>query len=535
MTGVIKGDGTCHKNMDPKDQDDSRFRLFFEVSPNLMCTLDNNGIITDINRRALDYIGYTKEELVGKLCFDFIEQNYKKIALDGFSQMQKTGVGPLIEILLIKKDGKKFYGMCSGARLGKIEPPEYIIAIQDISKLYDTLKKSEEGEIRLKDQYEELKKIHESLVLTEKKYRNLYDSAPDMLRTITSDEKIIDCNDAYAKNLGYTKEEIIGKAQAIDHTAEKSLGELAKSIAEWKENGKIVNREIWMKRKDGSIFPALLSGTNIYDEKGRLIGRTVALRDITEIYYSRKKIEEDQAKLGEQYAALKNAELAKDEFLAMVTHELKTPLVPIQGYVDLTLAGKFGPLTPTQHDRLEIVKSSTESMQKLISDLLDVQKIELGQLKLEKSTHSLTEIISDAISSIKPLTDKNKIEVTTSLKPNAACTCDSIRISQVVTNLVLNAINFCPKEKGTITITLGREEKFYSIVVKDNGTGIPKDKLDKIFVRFYQVDTSNTREHKGTGLGLSICKGIVEGHGGKIWAESDGMGKGTAIHILLPA
>lgn len=521
--------------MDSQNQDDRRFRLFFEVSPNLVCTLDSSGIITDINKRALDYIGYTKEELVGKLCFDFIEHDYKKTALDAFVQMQKTGVGPLIEILLIKKDKTKFYGMCSGARLGKIEPPEYIIAIQDISKLHDTLKKSEEAEIRLKDQYAELKKTHESLVLTGKKYRNLYDSSPDMLRTITTDEKIIDCNDAYAKNLGYTKEEIIGKAQAIDHTAEKSFDDLAKSIAEWRENGKIVNREIWMKRKDGSIFPTLLSGTNIYDEQGKLFGRTVALRDITEIYYSRKKIEEDQAKMSEQYAALKNAEMAKDEFLAMVTHELKTPLVPIQGYVDLTLAGKFGPLTPMQRDRLEIVKSSTESMQKLISDLLDVQKIELGQLKLEKNTHDLAEIISDAISGIKPLTDKNKIKVTTSLRADVSCTCDSTRISQVVTNLVLNAINFCPKEKGVITITLGREEKFYSIVVKDNGTGIPKDKLDKIFVRFYQVDTSNTREHKGTGLGLSICKGIVEGHGGKIWAESDGMGKGTAIHILLPA
>ncbi len=518
-----------------QNQDENRFRLFFEVSPNLMCTLDSDGIITDINERALDYIGYKKEELVGKSCFDFIEHNYKKVALDGFAQMQKTGTGPLIEILLIKKNGAKFYGMCSGVRLGKKDPPEYIIAIQDISKLHDMLQKAEEGEIRLKDQYAELKKTHESLVLAEKKYRNLYDISPDMLRTITPDEKIIDCNNAYVKNLGYTKEEIIGKAKAVDHTAEKSYGELEKSIAEWKKNGKIINMEIWMKRKDGSVFPTLLSGTNIYDEQGRLTGRTVALRDITELYYSRKKIEEDQAKLSEQYRALKNAERAKDEFLAMVTHELKTPLVPIQGYVDMTLAEKFGPLTPTQHERLEIVKHSTESMQKLISDLFDVQKIELGQLKLEKKMHNLSEIISNTISSLKPLTDKNKIEITTYIKPDIACICDHTRISQVMTNLILNAINFCPKEKGSITVKLDKEEQFYSIVVKDNGTGISEDKLDKIFVRFYQVDTSNTRDHKGTGLGLSICKGIIDGHGGKIWAKSEGMGKGTEIHMLLPA
>ncbi|MGI0102436.1 MAG: PAS domain-containing protein [Nitrosotalea sp.] len=274
--------------MEHHDTDQDRFRMFFEASPNLMCTLDSGGIITDINRRALDYIGYVEEELVGRSCFDFIEHNYKKVALDGFAHMQKTGTGPLIEILLIKKDGTKFYGMCSGARLGKKDPPEYIIAIQDMSKMHEALQKAEEGEVRLEDQYTELKKTHESLVLTEKKYRNLYDSSPDMLRTITLDEKIIDCNDVYAKNLGYTKEEIIQKAQAIDHIVEKSYGELTKSIAEWKESGKIINREIWMKRRDGSEFPTLLSGTNIYDEQGRLVGRTVALRDITEIYRSKK-------------------------------------------------------------------------------------------------------------------------------------------------------------------------------------------------------------------------------------------------------
>jgi signal transduction histidine kinase len=148
--------------------------------------------------------------------------------------------------------------------------------------------------------------------------------------------------------------------------------------------------------------------------------------------------------------------------------------------------------------------------------------------------YNLSEIISSTISSLKPLTDKNKIEITTYLKPDIACICDHTRISQVMTNLILNAINFCPKEKGSITIKLDKEEKFYSIVVKDNRAGISEDKLDKIFVKFYQVDTSNTRDHKGTGLGLSVCKGIIDGHGEKIWAKSEGMGKGTSIYYCPP-
>ncbi len=124
--------------------------------------------------------------------------------------------------------------------------------------------------------------------------------------------------------------------------------------------------------------------------------------------------------------------------------------------------------------------------------------------------------------------------MSTQLQPDLFCMCDSMRIEQVIHNLLSNAIDFCPKENGQISIVLHAEEENAKIIVKDNGVGISENKLDQIFVKFYQIDTSVTREHGGSGLGLVVCKGIIEAHGGKIWAESEGAGKGSEIHMLLP-
>src|SRR5579885_2636102 len=231
---------------------------------------------------------------------------------------------------------------------------------------------------------------------------------------------------------------------------------------------------------------------------------------------------------------LKNVEKSKDEFIAMITHELKTPLVPIKGYSELLLSGYIGTINGQQEERLNVIKSSSESLLRLINDLLDVQKIELGQLKLDMQKNNLGNIIKDAINKISPLTERKGVYIMPELEENVTCLCDKKRIEQVLYNLFLNSIDFVPKESGRISIKLEHQNGEAEITIKDNGIGIEKEKLDKLFVKFYQIDTSSTREHKGTGLGLSISKGIVSNHGGKIWVESEGLGKGAEFHIRLP-
>jgi signal transduction histidine kinase len=234
------------------------------------------------------------------------------------------------------------------------------------------------------------------------------------------------------------------------------------------------------------------------------------------------------------YAQKVELDKAKDEFMAMISHELKTPLVPITGYTSLLLADKYGKLTANQRNKIQIIQSSTQSLLKLISDLLDVQKIELGKLRLDVKNENMSEIILDAIEKTKPDTDKFGIRVTTDLQNDLYCMCDKNRIEQVISNILLNSSDFCSKNTGRIHVTARSHDGLVSIVVKDNGIGMTKENIAKLFAKFYQGDTSSTREHSGTGLGLAVCKGIVTNHGGKIWIESEGIERGTEVHITIP-
>lgn len=229
----------------------------------------------------------------------------------------------------------------------------------------------------------------------------------------------------------------------------------------------------------------------------------------------------------------KKIEIAKDEFLAMVTHELKTPLVPIQGYSDILLGEHLGPLNATQKERLKIIRSSATTLLQLISDLLDAQKLELGQLRIKKERNNLKESVEKTILGMQPQATTDEISLTYAPKKDLYAYYDDDRIKQVLTNLIKNSLKATSPKTGTVEIQLEEKENEVVISVKDNGKGIQPDANDKIFKKFYQADTTSTREKGGSGLGLSICKGIVEAHGGTIWMQST-PSKGTTFSFTIP-
>ncbi|GBL42030.1 alkaline phosphatase synthesis sensor protein PhoR [Nitrosarchaeum sp.] len=228
----------------------------------------------------------------------------------------------------------------------------------------------------------------------------------------------------------------------------------------------------------------------------------------------------------------KKTEIAKDEFLAMITHELKTPLVPIQGYADILLSEHLGKLTDKQKERIEIIKSSSETLLSLISDLLDAQKLELGQLKMRKENININDTVTHAIEVFLPQAQKNKIQIISNME-DFSIEHDPVRIKQVMTNLIKNSLTAVESEKGKIEISMKNMPQEIQIIVKDNGVGIPLNKQSDLFKKFYQVDASLTREKGGSGLGLSICKGIIENHGGAITAKST-PNQETVFTVILP-
>jgi len=228
----------------------------------------------------------------------------------------------------------------------------------------------------------------------------------------------------------------------------------------------------------------------------------------------------------------KELERAKSEFLSVVSHELKTPLHSIRGFVDIILMGKTGPVTEMQRDFLGTVRQQAMILQGMINDLLEYSRLEAGQIRLRVEPVLLGQVVRGVIERLRPLAEEGNLElinrVPLDFPPIEA---DPVRLEQVISNLCFNAIKFTPS--GSVTVEVADLGGEVQVSVADTGIGIPADQRERIFDRFYQVDSSATRSYRGAGLGLTICKHIVEYHGGRIWVESE-EGKGSTFRFVLP-
>src|SRR5713226_313885 len=364
------------------------------------------------------------------------------------------------------------------------------------------------------------------------KYKNLYESSPGLYRTVSVDGIIANCNKTYAERLGYTMEEVTG-THYNKYTAPKDVEAMTHSFETWKMTGISKNIEIWLKTKDGTTFPTLITGSNLYDEKGNLIGSNNIIRDISEIYEARKKREKD-AIVELQLAEVKKMEKLKDEFASMMTHELKTPLTPIMGHCEmLKEPGLLGDLNQVQLDSINKISENALRLERLIGDVMLAQRLEIGQMNFDKQKFEVTKLMSEIHNDYSQTMKEKQIEFVNSTREDLSLWSDKNRVREVIDNLIQNAVDFTPKNNGRIEIGARSEDSKVVFYVKDNGIGIPKEVQPIMFKKFYQVDASHRRKHTGSGLGLVICKGIVEGLGGGIWFESE-PGKSTSFYFSIP-
>jgi len=232
--------------------------------------------------------------------------------------------------------------------------------------------------------------------------------------------------------------------------------------------------------------------------------------------------------------SLKNAKKSKDEFVAMISHELKTPLTPIKIYASALKKPKmFGELNQKQVEAVDGINLNAERLEKLIEDLLDAQRIETGRMMYKKEEFSVNEFLDKAVKDYQVWSQEKNIQIKSKINGQVSIYSDKKCLDQVLDNLCRNSIDFVAKDTGTIQIIVEKSLDEVLFTVKDNGKGISEEAQKKLFTRFYQADVSITRRHGGTGLGLAICKGIDEGLGGKIWLESV-LGKGTNVYFTIP-
>lgn len=228
----------------------------------------------------------------------------------------------------------------------------------------------------------------------------------------------------------------------------------------------------------------------------------------------------------------KKADLQKAEFSSMISHELKTPLTPIISWCSILEQNVYGTLNPKQLKSIQKINENAHKLVTMIGDLLDVRKLDMEKMAFVFLDIYSREIIQSVYEEYENVMKEHNIKFSASCKENFVIVGDKDRIGQVLKNFLINAIDFVP-ENGKIEIFTKRNDPYVTFCVKDNGIGIAKEKQKNLFKKFYQVDTSTTREHGGSGLGLAICKGIVQSMNGLIGVESD-LGKGAIFYFSLP-
>ena len=340
---------------------------------------------------------------------------------------------------------------------------------------------------------------------SEKKFRDLYNNSPELLRTIDQKGTILDCNDTYADTMGYSKYDLIGTS-IFDHAAEQSLNDLQESFTSWKKDGLVRNKNIWMKRKDGTIFPTLLSATSIYDAKNNLIASNTVICDMSEIYSAKQEIEEQKTKRLSDIG----------EMAARIAHDLRNPLSVIKNTVDM-IKIRNSSLDEKTISNLERLERATFRISHQVDEVLDY----VSPKPLQLNNYALSEVLSSSTERLI-IPDEVKISLP---KKDVIIQCDTEKIEVVFANLITNAIQ-AMNNKGTIDIRVLEQADHVIIEVEDSGLGIPDDILPKIF------DPLFTTRQIGTGLGLVSCKSIIEKHGGSISVRTV-LGKGTTFVITL--
>ncbi len=357
----------------------------------------------------------------------------------------------------------------------------------------------------------ELDRVQAELRAGERRYRAIFDNAAvGITYTDLDGPAILDANDTFAKMVGYTPAQLRGKdysriAQGDFKGADRALAEAVRS-------GQVehLQQELGYISADGSTRQAMLSVSAVHDEQGRPSHVVGIFEDITR---------------------RRDAERAKEEFISVVGHELRTPLTSIRGSLGLLAGGLVGELPGDAANMVALAVENTDRLVRLVNDILDIERMDSDHLPLQRAPVGVAELVHSSAQALQETAAQAGVQLRTDVQELSVCA-DADRVVQTLVNLLGNAIKFSPRG-SFVTVAASHGDGCALFSVTDSGRGIPADQLDSIFERFNQVDVSDAREKGGSGLGLAIARGIVESHGGHIWAES-APGQGSTFYFTLP-
>jgi PAS domain S-box-containing protein len=478
-------------------------------------TVDSEGLLTFMNPAAQKMFGWTLEELIGRRMHDVTHHTrpdgsaFPREECVAYKVLKDGLIVNETEDVFIRKDGTFFNVVYSSSPLRADEKiTGLVVVFRDITE-----RRQAEEEIRFQARL--LDAVEQAVIAT------------DLNGTI------IFWN-SFAEHLyGWSAAEALG-ANILDVTPSPVLRDRANEILARLQQGQSWAGEFRVQRRDGSLFPAMVTDSPIFNNKGELIGIVGVSVDNT----LRRKNEEEREKLlageREARAEAENANRLKDEFLATLSHELRNPLNVVIGYAEILRRSDESQKHSFVVKAAETIRRNALAQAQLVSDLLDLSRLQMGKLSLNRQPLSLSTVISDAIETVRGEATARNISLEVDLDSEVVVVeGDPIRLGQIAWNLLNNAIKFTPPG-GRVKIGLREQENDAMLVVEDSGQGISPDFLPHVFEIFRQADATFGRKQGGMGIGLALVKQLAELHGGGVEAESDGDGHGARFTVRIP-
>ena len=489
---------------------EARYRRTFEQARIGIAHLAPDGRWLRVNERLCEILGYEAAELLEKTYAEVSHLQDLEIDVKQWELLRRGEISDYgVERRFETKGGELVHADVRLVRehdeAGALR--HLIVVLQDV-----TGRKLSEGTLRVYERA--LASTQNGVVIT--------DASQD-------DHPIAYVNPAFLKITGYAHSEVVGKnCRMLNEKAREqaALDEVRRAIAA----GEACSVLLRNHRKDGEAFWNQLSIAPVEDTTGRLTHFVGVIVDATERVQALSEREELLASAQSARQDAESANRAKDRFLSVVSHELRSPLNAILAWTSLlrdeSAAEDLG-------RAVEAIEASVHSQTRLVNDLLDASRIRAGSLEIEPARIDLDAVVRSAVNHLAPVAREREITLELATCGPAFAMADAERIEQVIRNLVDNALKFTPK-RGQVAVELSEGEASWRLEVRDDGRGIAADALPQVFDEFWQGDRKGSSGGKGLGLGLLIVKHLVERHGGVVQVESEGEDRGTTVRVELP-
>lgn len=470
---------------------EQEFKTLAENAQDIICRFDRQLRHVYINPIIEQETGIPVQSFIGKTIYEMnFPQEFVDSMASRFHEVFATGEIRFAEFTLFGPHGLKFYQTCDVPEFAADGSVESILSrVRDITPQ---------------------KQFEASLRESERRWRSLLENVRLVVVGLDNTGKVEFVNPFFLELTGYTQAEVQGKnwfETFLPLSEQQQLSSVFQELLEQEFHPYYQNAIL---TKSGEERIIAWNNTRLKNLQDEVIGTMSIGEDITERYAIEKM---------------------KNEFVSVVSHELRTPLTSIRGSLGMLRTGLLDKHPERMKRMIEIAAIDTERLVRLVNDILDLERLESGKVTLVRDSCDASALIMQSADAMRSLAQKENIAL--SISPISALVwADSDQILQALTNLLSNAIKFSPPE-CTITLTTQVQADYVLFQVKDQGRGIPPDKLESIFGRFQQVDSSDSRQKGGTGLGLAICQSIITQHGGRIWAESV-LGEGSTFSFTLP-